>query len=118
MLLEGEKKVEDMFKRWMSEIQRNGPKVCFICGESDPAVMKRAEAHHIHGRSNSPVVVTLCLNCHQKITYHQNDMPPKSRSLKSGEIEKALFQLTSQGALLKVLGESTIKLAERLRKNG
>ena len=108
--------MNNTFKRWMNELQRNGKASCFICGEDDQAVIRKAEKHHIHGRANSPVTIHVCLNCHMKINKHQNNMPPKKRSSNASELEKALYQLTSHGALLKVMGESTIKLAEKLRK--
>ena len=33
---------------------------------------KRLELHHIAGRNNSGMTVSLCVSCHKEITRHQN----------------------------------------------
>jgi hypothetical protein len=45
---------------------------CIICGNTDPRVF---EEHHIAGRKHSDLTVTLCANCHQKISRGQRSYP-------------------------------------------
>jgi len=45
---------------------------CLVCGHNDPLDL---ELHHIAGRKNSSVTVSLCRNCHGKISRRQRNWP-------------------------------------------
>ena len=45
---------------------------CIVCGHNDPLDL---ELHHIAGRKNSPVTVSLCRNCHGRISRRQRHWP-------------------------------------------
>lgn len=87
---------------------------CVSCGEDDSSVI---ELHHIDGRNNSDGVVPLCKNCHLKVTAEQNKVSPKDRSGKASLLKKRCYQLISQGALLKVMGEQQMYLGHELIQN-
>jgi hypothetical protein len=84
---------------------------CAICGEDDQRVLK--EYHHVFGKNFSEEKILLCHNCHDKITYEQNKLPPKVRKAKSG-IFLTVFVLRSVGALLEVIGKNLIKISDSL----
>lgn len=84
---------------------------CSICGENDLRVLK--EYHHIFVKGYSSEKVLLCHNCHDKITYEQNKLPPKVRKAKTG-IYLIVTVLRSVGALLEVIGRNLIKISNWL----
>ena len=45
---------------------------CIVCGESDPRVL---EAHHLAGKDFRKILVTVCRNCHRKLSDMQKDHP-------------------------------------------
>lgn len=45
---------------------------CIVCGHNNPLDL---ELHHIAGRKNSSVTVSLCRNCHGKISRRQRSWP-------------------------------------------
>lgn len=85
--------------------------VCVNCGEDDPTVI---EEHHVFGRNNSDEKISLCKNCHAKITKEQNKVPPKARSPSASPREKLGFILISQGALQKISGETLVDLGHEM----
>jgi uncharacterized protein YlaI len=66
-------------KRWIDEFL-NGQGYCIICGHEDSMDL---EYHHVGGKANSPVVVSLCRNCHGKISKIQRRTWPKGWSDKN-----------------------------------
>lgn len=82
---------------------------CTQCGEDDPTVLK--ELHHIFGRANSPETMLLCHNCHDKITYAQNKLPPKARSKNAKPEDKGAYEDVTTGRYLELVGK-------RLQKRG
>lgn len=56
----------------MASIMKSGGS-CLICGYSeDPLIL---EQHHIAGRRNSDVTITVCPNCHRKLSMNQRSWP-------------------------------------------
>jgi hypothetical protein len=45
---------------------------CIICYESNPLIL---EQHHIAGKHNSSATITLCPNCHRKLSIKQFSWP-------------------------------------------
>ena len=55
-------------KRAMEEIIQSGG-CCLLCGyNEDPRIL---EEHHIAGRKNSDITITVCPNCHRKLSRKQ-----------------------------------------------
>ena len=50
--------------------QSNADRACLICTESDPRCLER---HHIAGRAYADECVTVCSNCHAKLSEMQKD---------------------------------------------
>lgn len=49
-----------------------GQGFCIVCLHSDP---RDLEYHHIGGKANSPLIVSLCRNCHGRISRLQRHWP-------------------------------------------
>lgn len=62
---------------------------CIICGHDDPTDF---EYHHIGGKSNSPIVISVCRNCHGRLSRKQYFWP-KGWSRKSKPSMMALAML-------------------------
>jgi RecJ-like exonuclease len=88
-------------------ITRNIQVSCAICGESDPRVLK--QQHHVFGRTNGTETIWLCHNCHDKITYDQNQLSPKVRSRNATFDDKKALEDVSIGSLLELLGDQMKK---------
>ncbi len=113
-----EKEVYDKYQIEKKRTSKLYYGVCFICGESKPEIMKYGENHHIDGNKVSNYTIRLCPNCHYYITERQNELPPEIRSCLLS-LDKAIFALRSQGALLELCGKRLIEhseLLERCRK--
>ena len=54
-------------KKWADRFV-SGQGFCIICNHTDPLDL---EYHHVAGRNNSSLVVSLCRNCHGKISRKQ-----------------------------------------------
>jgi len=93
------------------------PKMCLICGEDDPRILRKSEKHHVFSKINSDYIILTCPNCHTKITYTQNSLSPKRRSKKSSKMDKICYQLISQGELLEQIGKRNKELAIKLSQN-
>jgi hypothetical protein len=92
-----------------------GKRACLLCPESDPTCL---EEHHIAGRRNDrTLTVTLCANCHRKITAAGADVglvltgpePPSP-------LERAVGLLTGTAVLLPPLTESLLETARELQE--
>ena len=66
-------------KDWIDEYVC-GQGYCHVCGHDDPQDM---EYHHIGAQSNSDVVISLCRNCHGKLSRKQMKSWPDGWSLKN-----------------------------------
>jgi hypothetical protein len=80
------------YQKMLKKQTRTGEikRMCAYCGEDDPRVL---EDHHIAGRANSDVVITLCLNHHKILTAEQNKFPPKARAHNAPTRDKLAFLL-------------------------
>lgn len=54
-------------KKWADKFV-SGQGYCIICNHDEPLDL---EYHHIAGKNNSSIVVSLCRNCHGKISRKQ-----------------------------------------------
>lgn len=90
-----------MYRSTIRKMKRDGRTgaCCIICGEGDPRAI---ESHHIYGRIIPNDKVSLCINCHRKITDEQNKLPPDKRS-------GVPFAALSAAAFFKVLAEMLIE---------
>lgn len=92
--LEEEKKIQDNL------LQSQG--YCIICNHADPYDL---EFHHIGGRSNNSLLVSMCRNCHGKVSRMQRFWPKGwSDKSKSQELKDA-FLLRGMSDLLRVMSD-------------
>jgi len=105
-------KVKDMIQNKSSSL------VCFICGEDNPLILRKAEKHHILGKVNSDETILVCPNCHAKMTAEQNKLSPELRSSKSSRKNHFAYLLLSIGNLLKLSGDVLIREARKRFENG
>lgn len=63
------KEVRKQFR--LERLGSNHPR-CGVCGEGDDRCL---EAHHVAGRSRDEATVTICRNCHRKVSDDQKDHP-------------------------------------------
>ena len=94
------------------------PKMCFICGEDDPRILRKCEDHHIFGKFNLDFTILLCPNCHAKITATQNSIAPKKRTKFASRNEKIGFMLVSYGKLMELIAKKSQEIGFELIKNG
>jgi hypothetical protein len=66
-------------KDWTDEFTC-GQGYCLVCGHDDPLDI---EYHHIGAQSNSAIVVSLCRNCHGKLSRKQMRNWPDGWSIKN-----------------------------------
>ena len=64
-------------KNWIDEYA-SGQGYCHVCGHNDPLDM---EYHHIGAAANSDVLISLCRNCHGKLSRKQMKSWPEDWSL-------------------------------------
>jgi hypothetical protein len=57
-----------------------GQGYCHVCGHNDPLDM---EYHHMGAAANSDVVISLCRNCHGKLSRKQMNSWPEGWNLKN-----------------------------------
>lgn len=87
---------------------------CLICREDDSDVF---EKHHVFGRNNSDLVITLCKSCHAMITADQNKVPRKFRSKNASHQDKINYQLVSVSALLWEIAKQLNKIGHEREYN-
>lgn len=78
---------------------------CGLCGHDTP---RNLEQHHTAGRKNSKHTVTLCRNCHGKVSDRQEELTPDLRSTESND------PLVRQAAMLQGVALLLIVLAVAL----
>ncbi len=93
-------------EQYKSKIKRmvqegEAKKMCFLCGEDEPSILKEFENHHLWGKANSDDKILLCLNCHAYVTNKQNQLSPEIRSRKATPLNRKLYSLFSFFAFLK-----------------
>src|SRR4030043_505798 len=88
---------------------------CSLCMGDDPRIMKYAEKHHLHGKTNGEETALLCPNCHRACTEEQNKLPPDIRSGKTIR-DKIILGMRSHGAILETIGKKQIEFSEELER--
>ncbi|MCA9828752.1 MAG: hypothetical protein KC444_10290 [Nitrosopumilus sp.] len=73
---------------------------CIICNHGDPLDL---EFHHIAGKANSPLVVSLCRNCHGRISRKQRFWPKDWAKPNKPEKRKQFFVMLGLNDLLSIL---------------
>lgn len=79
--------------------------VCACCSETDPACL---ELHHLEGEDFGATLVTVCRNCHRKLSEAQKDHPAQL-----GEKPQSLETI---GHFLAGLADLLVLLANKLRE--
>lgn len=89
--------------------------LCVVCGESDP---RCRELHHLAGQRYGDDLVSVCRNCHRKLSDDQRDHPeakgPPSRLQEIGRFLIGLGDfLMALGIRLKELGQELFDMVCR-----
>lgn len=96
------------------QAERVGGRYCLVCGEDNPCCL---EEHHLAGRANDPhTTVTLCRNCHAKVTDPQQDRPPDllSHKAQTSSERRRINMLYGQADLFRRVAEEQERLADEL----
>jgi hypothetical protein len=91
---EEEAKYEARKQRSFDRLGSNEPR-CGMCGEGNFECLER---HHVAGRKHDETLVTLCRNCHRKISVRQDYVP--SSNSKADPLLAAIGQFLIGLALL------------------
>ena len=57
--------------KWIQQFSKSQG-YCIACGHSDPLDL---EYHHVGGKKHNPITVSLCRNCHGRISRRQRHWP-------------------------------------------
>ncbi|MEN6351210.1 MAG: hypothetical protein ABFD08_17675 [Syntrophomonas sp.] len=103
-------------QRKINELGRNAK--CQICGETDLTMLTSGassllEEHHIAGHHEGDTI-TLCLNCHHKLTDPQLDWPSELFDDERSPEKQAIAFFMGIGALLGFLAFLCVKHATTL----
>jgi DNA-binding transcriptional LysR family regulator len=79
---------------------------CVVCGETDPRCL---EKHHLAGEKYADDLVTVCRNCHRKLSDDQLDHAPECQPVP--ESKEAII-----GHFLHGLCDFLLMVVERLRE--
>ncbi len=99
-------------RRRQGQLERLGTNTprCVVCGEGSPSCL---ELHHLAGRNYGDDLVTVCRNCHRKLSDAQKDHPNPKEEEPSFENRLAHF-LHGLADLFKLLEEQLRAFANRL----
>jgi uncharacterized protein YlaI len=64
-------KIDIAVKRWLEEFC-SSQGYCIICNHSDPLDL---EYHHVAGKNNDILTVSVCRNCHGRLSRYQRYWP-------------------------------------------
>ena len=97
-------------KKWLDTVC-NGQGFCVACGHDDQLDL---ELHHIAGRENSPVLVSLCRNCHYRISKVQNEQWPEDwYKKKNSQARKNAYLLRGLSDLLRLISDVALDRTNR-----
>lgn len=102
--------------------RRAAGRSCVLCGECDPEVLGERpasvlEEHHLAGRVNDEqLTVTLCLNCHRRLSAR---MPTAGIDLRSGgnEVERSVGLLRGLAVFFEQLAVALMRWARDLEQS-
>lgn len=77
---------------------------CVICGHSDPFDL---EGHHVGGKSNSDFVISLCRNCHGKVSRKQYNWPKDWAKKNKPKKKQLACLLIGLSDVIRKVGENT-----------
>jgi hypothetical protein len=88
---------------------------CIICGATDPIVL---EEHHIAGRKHSDLMVTLCANCHQKLSRRQQSYPISWLEAGASPLACIAYTLRGLADILRAISDILLEREGRQRGTG
>ena len=95
--------IEQLIKENKSLNRLNeGQNCCVRCGHSDPFDL---EYHHVGGKANSDFTVSLCRNCHGRLSRKQDGWPEGWSKKKKSRKKKDACLLIGLGDLVRLIGE-------------
>ena len=98
------------------QAERVQGRYCLVCGEDNPCCL---EEHHISGRANDPYkTVTLCRNCHAKVSDAQQDYSPSLLSHKeqTSTERRRIASIYGHAILLRLVAEQQERIADELNE--
>jgi uncharacterized protein YlaI len=87
--------------KWLKQFFE-GQGCCTICGHSDPFDL---EGHHVGGKSNSPYLISLCRNCHGRVSRKQYSWPKGWSEKNKPKSQKIGCLLIGFSDVLRAIGE-------------
>ena len=97
-------------KNWL-DAMCNGQGICVVCRHDDQLDL---ELHHIAGRENSPILVSLCRNCHYRISKVQNEQWPEDwYKKKHSQARKNAYLLRGLSDLLRLISDVALDRTNR-----
>lgn len=100
-------------KRAMEEIIQSGG-CCLLCGyNEDPRIL---EEHHIAGRKNSDITITVCPNCHRKLSRKQYTWDKDWKKEGNSLLKKIAFLLLGFSAVLMLIAYEIGNVVNKLLK--
>ena len=87
--------------KWIAEFL-SGQGYCVICDHDDPLDL---ENHHVAGKYNNPLTVSLCRNCHGRISRRQRYWPKRWASTNNSQDQKDAFLIIGISDLLRLKAE-------------
>jgi hypothetical protein len=87
---------------------------CVICFYNDnPLIL---EKHHIAGKNNSVLVLTVCPNCHRILSKKQESWNNDWIKNDNSEIKKLAFTLMGRSEVLEMMAKIDKEFAEKILK--
>ncbi|MEO9307468.1 MAG: hypothetical protein ABI342_04040 [Nitrososphaera sp.] len=94
-------KIEIAAKKWIEEFC-SSQGYCIICSHSDPLDL---EYHHVAGKNNDTLTVSVCRNCHGRLSRYQRYWPNTwTREDNSPDLKQAFF-LRGLADILRLVSE-------------
>ena len=98
-------------QKWVDYIIQKGC-YCCICGCNDnPLIL---EEHHISGKSNSNLTITVCPNCHKKLTIKQKSWDKDWKKNNNSPKQKLAFILRGKSDILRIMSEQCKELSDKI----
>lgn len=88
-------------KRWI-ELFLSGQGYCIICGHNDPLDL---EYHHVAGKNNDLLTISVCRNCHGRLSRKQRLWPKKWTRANNTPVLREAFLMRGLSEVLKLRSE-------------
>lgn len=90
--------------KWIAEFL-SGQGYCIICDHDDPLDF---ENHHVAGKHNNSLTVSLCRNCHGRVSRKQRYWSKRWTNMNNPQNQKDAFLMRGISDLLRLKAERTL----------